>query len=223
MRRELLILSLLIACGCSAKRKDMANANATADVSPSEYSTALVDWSRTEKVYEKLETRLIVNATYRSGAFRAAWADEYARRYLLSDSERDEVKRREHGDSESYHEFFFAAYTPETRWNDFSRRDSMWRLRLFDDAGNAVEPLVVTKVKNDDPKAHAFYPYFTLWTKGYVVKFPRSGLSPDSKTLRFQLASGVGAAELTYSRAKADVPAPVRVENPAQPTASAAP
>ena len=222
MRRELLILSVLIACGCSQKRQDMANGKATADVQPGEYGAALNHWSRTEKVYEKLETRLIVNATWRSGAFRDAWADEWARRYVLSDAERDEIKRREHGDSESYHEFFFAAYTPETRWNDFSKRDSMWRLRLFDDAGNSVEPLVVTKVKNDDPKAHAFYPYFTLWTKGYVVKFPRGGLSPDSKTLRFQLTSGVGAAELLYERANADTPSPVRVEK-TSPTASAAP
>jgi hypothetical protein len=201
----------------------MANANATADVKPSEYREALNRWSGTEKVYDKLETRLIVSSTYKSAAFRDAWADEYSRRYLLSDADRDELKRREHADAESYHEFFFAAYTPESRWNDFSKRESIWKLRLFDDAGNSTEPLVVTKIKNDDPKLHAFFPYFTLWTKGYIVKFPKSGLSSDSKSLRIQFASALGAAELTLDRSGADTASPVRVENGGGSTASVAP
>ena len=190
----------------------MANHTATADVKEGEYNAALNRWSGTEKVYEKLETRLIVSSTYKSGAFRDAYADEYSRRYLLSDAERDELKRREHADAESYHEFFFAAYTPESRWNDFSKRESIWKVRLFDDAGNSVEPLVVTKVKNDDPKLRAFYPYFTLWTKAYVVKFPKSGLSADSKSLRIQFSSALGAAEIALDRSGADTASPVRVD-----------
>lgn len=199
----------------------MANGNATADVKPGEYDAALKRWTGSEKVYEQLETRLIVSSTYKSGAFRDAWSDEYARRYLLSDAERDEVKRREHADADSYHEFFFAAYTPESRWNDFSKRESIWKVRLFDDAGNSVEPLVVTKVKNDDPKLHAFYPYFTLWTKAYVVKFPKGGLSADSKSLRLQFSSALGAAEIAMDRSGADTPSPVRVEGGGSSTASA--
>lgn len=198
----------------------MANASATADVQQGEYPDALSRWSGTDKAYEKLETRLIVSATWKTGAFREAYADEYARRYLLSDAERDDLKRREYLDGESYHEFFFAAYTPESRWNDFSKRDSIWKLRLYDEEGNFVDPLVVTKVKNDDPKLHAFYPYFTLWTKGYVVKFPKSGLAPAPKSVRLQFASALGAAEIEYDGVGAAAPAPVRVEN-VMPTASA--
>ena len=207
------------AAGCGG-RKSMANAPATADVKAREYDAALKRWSGQHKAYEKLETRLLVTATYKSGAFRDAWSDEYARRYLLSDSERDELKRSELSDAEAYHEFFFAAYTPESRWNDFSKRDSIWKVKLFDDAGNQSEPLVVTKVKNDDPKLHAFFPYFTLWTKGYTVKFAKSGLSPDSKTLRLQITSAVAAAEISFDRQGADMSVPVRVDN-AGPTASA--
>lgn len=216
--RELAVLSLsvsvaLAAAGCAgSKRAEMANAEASKDVKPSEYSDALGSWTRESKVYAKLETRLIVNATYRSGAFREAYVDEYARRYLLASGERDDLRRRELNDAQTYHEFFFAAYTVESRWNDFSKRSSMWRLRLFDDKGASVEPLVVTRVKQDDPVLHAFYPYFSLWTRGYVVKFPREGLSPDSKTLRLQLTSAIGAAELEYARTNADREPPVRVQ-----------
>lgn len=218
MRRlELLILAALVAApalsGCAKKRADMANGKATADVKPSEYDAALDKWTREQKVYQSLETRLLVNATYKSGAFRDAWVDENARRQVLSDADRDELKRREHDAADSYHEFFFAAYTQESRWNDFSRRDSIWRLRLFDDKGGSVEPLVVTRVKQDDPITRAFYPYFSLWGRGYVVKFPRAGLAEDSKTLRLQMTSAIAAAELEYSREGADTTAPVRVEN----------
>lgn len=221
MRREILlaaVLSLAAAAGCGGRRS-MSNAPATADVKAGDYRSALKRWSGQHKSYEKLETRLIVSATYKSGAFRDAWSDEYSRRYLLSDTQRDDLKRSELSDAEAYHEFFFAAYTPESRWNDFSRRESIWKVRLFDDAGNEAEPLVVTKVKNDDPKLKAFYPYFTLWTKGYTVKFAKNGLSPDSKTLKLQLTSAVAAAEITFDRQGADMPVPVRVEN-AGPTAA---
>lgn len=227
MRLERIVLALCLAAALPAcgSRKNMANGKATADVKPGEYDAALKRWSGSQKVYEQLETRLIVSSTWKSGAFRDAWTNEYARRYLLSDAERDELKRREHADAESYHEFFFAAYTPEARWNDFSKRESIWKIRLYDDAGNSVEPLVVTKVKNDDPKLKAFYPYFTMWTKGYTVKFPKTGLSGDSKNLKIQFASAFGAAEIALDRSGADTAAPVRVENPAGggSTASVAP
>ena len=208
------LLGTTLVSGCSQKRAKMANGGATSDVKPSEYASALDKWTRERKVYQSLETRLLVNATYKSGAFRDAWVDENARRQVLSDADRDELKRREHDAADNYHEFFFAAYTQETRWNDFSRRDSIWRLRLFDDKGGSVEPLVVTRVKQDDPIVRAFYPYFTLWGRGYVVKFPRAGLAEDSKSLRLQMTSAVGAAELEYPREGADTSAPVRVENP---------
>lgn len=214
----LLLAATLPAC---KYRKTMGNAEATADVKRREYYAALDRWSGTHKVYEQLETRLIVSSTYKSGAFRDAYADEYARRYLLSDAERDDLKRREHDDAQSYHEFFFAAYTPESRWNDFSKRESIWKVRLFDDAGNWIEPLVVTRIKNDDPKLHAFFPYFTMWTKGYIVKFPKSGLSPDTKSLRIQFASALGAAEIALDRTGADTSAPVRVEKSGESTAVA--
>ena len=214
MRLEKICLAVLLAAslGACSSRKGMQNATATADVKPGEYKEALDRWSGTQKVYEQLETRLIVNTTWKSGAFRDAYTNEYARRYLLSDAERDDLKRREHADAEAYHEFFFSAYTPEPRWNDFSKRESIWKIRLFDDAGNSVEPLVVTKVKNDDPKAKAFYPYFSMWTRGYVVKFPKTGLSGDSKSLKIQFTSAFGAAEIALDRSGADTAAPVRVE-----------
>lgn len=215
-RASVLMMGFALLAGCGPKRSEMGNGKVTSDVKPSQYSDALKEWSRNEKVYQQLETRLIVSATYRSGAFRDAYIDEYARRYLLSDNERDAMRKREHDAASTYQEFFFAAYTPESRQNDFSRRNSMWRIRLFDDKGNSVDPLVVTKQKDNDPVLHAFFPYFSLWTKGYVVKFPRAGLDETSKTLRLQISSATGATEMTYDKTHADTSNPVRVENDGQ-------
>ncbi len=205
-------LAAIAASGCGGARSRMANAAATADVRPKDYGRAHTEWTRTEKVYDGLETKLLATATYRSAAFRDAYVDEYARRYLLSEPARDEMNAREHAEAERYHELFFAAYTGETRWNDFSKRTSIWKLRLFDDQGAYVEPLVVSKIPDDDPITRAFYPQFTPWTRGYLVKFPRPGLSEASKTLRLQVASAIGAAEMTFDRTKADTPAPARAE-----------
>ncbi len=209
MRRERLIAALVLclaATACGPKRASMAGANATADVKPESWKKSLGHWTRGQKVYDHLETRLLVNATWECGAFADAYADEYARRYVLNDQAREEFRKRQEADAQSYHTFFMSAYTVEGRWNDFSKRDSIWRVRLYDDKGASVEPLVINKVKDDDPVLHEFFPYFTLWTRGYILKFPKDGLSPDSKTLKLQLTSAIGAAELSYDRAGAETP-----------------
>lgn len=207
-RRDLAWLAslALVTAACGPSRARMAGAQATADVRPAQWNDAFARYTRSEKTYDHLETRLIVSATWRCGAFADAYANEYARRYVLSDSQRESFRKREESDAQSYQVFFLAAYTPESRWNDFSKRDSMWKIRLYDDKGNAVEPLVVTKVKDDDPTLHEFFPYFTLWTKGYVVKFAKDSLDPESKSYKLQITSSVGAAELAFDRAGADRP-----------------
>ena len=212
LRRSLLLLVPVLALACGPKREDMGNAKATADVKPSEYDKALERWSASDKVYHSLETRLIVSATWKSGAFREAYVGEYARRYLLAESERDSMLKKELDAASTYQEFFFAAYTDESRTNDFNKRNTIWRVRLFDDKGGFTDPLVLSKQKDDDPVLHAFFPYFSIWKHGYDVKFAKSALSPDTKTLRLQLTSAIADAVMTFDATGADVPSPVRVD-----------
>ena len=223
MRRELFLLgALALAAGCGPSRAKMAGAQATADVKPAKWGEAFDHWTRSQKVYDHLETRLIVSTTWENSAFAGAYADEYARRYVLNDAAREEFRKHQEADAQSYHTFFLAAYTTESRWNDFSKRNSIWRIRLYDDKGGSVEPLVVNKVKDDDPVLHEFFPYFTLWTRGYVLKFPKDGLAADTKTLKLQITSALGAAELSWDRAGADQPKMERADAPA-PVAAASP
>lgn len=234
MRRDAIGLAALLALtlgGCASRAK-MAGAKATADVKPTRYEQALGHWTRTRKDYNHFETRLIVSATWRNGAFAEAWTDEYARLYLLDDTAREQMRKREESDAQSYQTFFFAAYTPKRDWNDFSKRSSIWNVRLFDDKGNFTEPLVITKVKKDDPVLHAMFPFYDPWNTAYTVKFAKDALAPDTKTLTLRFTSAVGAAELTYDTAGADqppmeraaVPGAVSVAPAATPTpATAAP
>lgn len=212
VKRLLLLPILATALACGAKREDLGNSRATADVKPSEYDKALERWSTEDKVYQALETRIIVDATWKSGAFREAYVGEYARRYLLSEGERDSMLKKELDAASTYQEFFFAAYTDESRTNDFNKRNTIWRVRLFDDKGGFTDPLVISKQKDDDPVLHAFFPYFSIWKHGYDVKFAKNALSPDTKTLRLQLTSAIADALLTFDANGADVPSPVRVD-----------
>src|SRR5205814_9210088 len=116
------------AAACGPHRSSMAGAKATADVKESSWNGALARWTRGEKVYDHLETRLIASATWESGAFKEAYSAEYARRYVLNDAAREDFRKREESDAQSYYSFFFAAYTLDSRWNDFSKRDSIWRI-----------------------------------------------------------------------------------------------
>jgi len=225
LRRDLAVpLLLLCACahpaptqtnvsGAASGGDTSANGPAMAEAKPTKWGRALDAWTHTEKVYKDFETRLIVTATYRSEALRDSYVEEYARRYRLSEEEKEKMARREHDAGTTYQEFFIAAYTGNSRENDFNRRNSIWKLRLKDDKGNFVDPLTITRQKDDDPVAHSFYPYFSEWSRAYLVKFPRAGLADDSKTITLTLSSATADATLVYDRTHADTSAPgVHVE-----------
>ncbi|HBG47890.1 MAG TPA: hypothetical protein DDW94_13005 [Deltaproteobacteria bacterium] len=137
------------------------------------YNQALNRWSRGFKVYEGLESRLYMNATYKSVEFRKAYIQRYSESYAMGPERSQMLLERELEQAEGYNEFFFAAYTPDESINDFDKAASVWQLYLEDGSGGKVRPISIARVENSDAVIREFFPYYDLWSKAYVVKFPK--------------------------------------------------
>lgn len=171
----------------------------------SNYQDALNKWTRSKKIYEGVEARLYITATYKAMEFREAYIDRYVKSYQLGPVYRQTLLEREKEQEEKYNEFFFTAFTPEERWNDFHRSDSIWKMYLEDDAGARMIPISITRIDSSDPVIREFFPYFDLWSQGYVARFPKyteTGIEPlpgpNTKFFRIVVTGVLGKGELEW-------------------------
>lgn len=173
------------------------------------YEAVLGRWTGGAKIYEGIETRLIITATYKGFPFREAYIERYAKGYQLDDDYKKSLIEREKEAVEEANEFFFTAYTPEDRWNDFDSKDSIWRLFLEDDTGKRLVPLSVKRAEKGDPFIREFFPYIDPWSAAYTVKFPKySAEGKDSipgnasKFLKLTVTGILGKGEIIWQLKK---------------------
>src|SRR3989344_2048990 len=134
---------LTVFTGCAAKEKAIKPSLGYFDILP--------QMTKSKKVIDNLDSKLFVYATYKNWALRAAYVDEYARRYQMDVGQKEMLKEREKGLEERFNEFFIAVYTPDARWNDFNTRESIWKVYLEDEKGSRVSPIEIKKVDVDSP------------------------------------------------------------------------
>lgn len=183
-------------------------------------------WTRHDKVYQVLDNKLFVSATYHAPDFRHAFGIAFPDIY----GHGGKITRREltdmTGGVEQHHNFLVAAYTPYVRWNDFARDDSIWRISLYsksvgddgmDEAEVAPDDIIPLKV---DENLRAVYPYISRFDKIYLVRFPmtdawqRPLVHARTQEVVMRIASALGVATLRW---------PMHPEMLAPPTAGAAP
>lgn len=190
--------------GCASK-KEVVRQEPPVKAREAEYSDALNKRTRSIKIYEGFDARLYLSATYKDAAFREAYINRYAASVQMDDAYKKTLLEREAEEAERTNEFFFSAYTPEERWNDFDQRDSLWRLFLEDNTGKKLTPISVKKIDRSDPLLREMFPYMDLWSQGYIVRFPRysdTGVDPvpgkASTFLKITVTGILGKGEITW-------------------------
>lgn len=193
----LLFFSLLFMSGCGGVKAP----------SGGDYFKSLERWSRGERIYQGLESRLYVNATYKTADFRRAYIARYAASYELGPDHVKALSEREAEQAEAYNEFFFTAYTPDEALNDFERRESVWQLYIEDSAGNRARPISITAIDGSEPVIREFFPYFDLWSKAYTVRFPKYAdnggeINPEKAPVKLIITGVMGKGELEWRSGK---------------------
>jgi hypothetical protein len=162
-------------------------------------------WSREARIHRGLGVELIVSATFKSEQFRRAYADEYARAYMLTPEKKEQFLEAQLVAATHGHEFLMASFVPERKWNDFDKGNSMWKLYLVNDQNERVVPVEVRKVKQNDAVTPHFFPHITPWKSTYTVRFPRNIpasnqpiIKDATKGVKLVITSVLGTAEMDW-------------------------
>jgi hypothetical protein len=140
--------------------------------SPS-YGQVTESATRTREVHDGLSTRFILSATWLSGPWIAAFAEQYSNIYYLDAARREQVISRWREDSEKHVCFFVALYVPEEKGNDLEKPGTLWSLRLVRGDEVDFEPVYIRPSSMRPEEITRFFPYSGTWYRAYEVAFPR--------------------------------------------------
>ena len=160
--------------------------------------------TRTREVHDGLDTRFILSATWLSGTWVSAFAEEYSNIYYLDAARREQVISHWRGESEMHVRFFVALYVPVEKGNDLEKPGTLWSLRLVRGDEVDFEPVYIRRSSLRPEEVARFFPYSGTWFRAYEVAFPREAgepaISPPAGSQRLKLVlSGVeGRAVLAW-------------------------
>jgi hypothetical protein len=114
----------------------------------SPYPAALERWTRKCRIYRGgLDLELIAAATFKSHAFRAAYAAEYARTNQLDRREQEKMLRDQTEAANMYDDFVVSAFMPDKNWNDWNIKTTIWKVYLKRGDDIPIKPLEVRRIK----------------------------------------------------------------------------
>lgn len=188
----------------------MSLARVPRDYRANDYDAVYRRWTRSTELlmFQGLDQRIDVAATFLSWDFRHALLARFASDATLSEATRTEELARLRESALREHEFFVALVTTEQRFGRLDRPTSAWRVRLVDDRGREVGPAHIAPVRRPSAAEERYFPYVSPWRQLFRVRFPVRGLNADgteydvlgegtrSFTLRF--SGALGTADLRW-------------------------
>jgi hypothetical protein len=196
---------VLLAAGCALSPPKVGEQGASVPSAAEEkaYQQTLEHYSDHAEVYDLLNTHMFTALTYQSWPFREARIHRMATFQVQPQAVVDKNLAIERSAFDSFHEFFFGVHLPYYRYDDFDRRNSIWRISLVTDVGETTATSV-ERLGRADLNMRAIYPYMDDFWVGYRIRFPRSTASgdpvipPGTKRMMVRIASTLGKAELHF-------------------------
>jgi hypothetical protein len=171
-----------------------------------DYDSVLGRWTRTERLFSlsELETYLTATATFESWDFRWAYVVRYGQDYRLTIDQRKKLLDKALDETRQRHQFFVALYGTERRYDDLTKPDSAWIVRLIDDTGNETAPQEIIALRKPNALERNYFPYNTPFRLAFRIRFPRSAadgrptISPQAKWFGLRFAGAQGNSELVW-------------------------
>lgn len=189
-----LVAVLLLVSACSGIKTSYQNYRRARQ---GDYFQAVQRYSAYGSVYRGFETVLLVHGTYRSAAFREAYAAKYAADHRLGDADRRRLVEEETAAARKEFEFILAAYAPEKDTILLHSPRSLWTIYLEDDTGRRLSPNDVRGLERDRLRIEEYFPYITPWQELYRVRFPADPAFGGSR-IHLVLTGVLGATSLTF-------------------------
>jgi hypothetical protein len=197
----LAIAALEPAFACAGETPSTLSLQPNREVTAEDYDDVLKRWTRHDTVYQGLDSKLFVHATFMSPEFRRAFALRHTEVYGPGSEETAVLITNP--EAEEQLEFFFSASTSSPQWNDFDKENSIWRVTVEGDDHERVDG----KVRRIRPSANMriIFPYISDYAKTYVVRFPRTTpsqkavITASTREFDLKVSSALGQATLSWN------------------------
>lgn len=197
-------VSTLAVCGCAPQLVSLAEG--PREYVATDYESVLRHWTRTERLFSlsELDNFLTATATFESWDFRWAYTVRYVQDYRLTIDERKKLLEKALDETKRRHQFFVAIYGGERRYNDLTRPDSAWIVRLIDDTGNETAPEEIQLIKKPNAIERTYFPYNNVFRQAFRIRFPRvtaegrSTISTKAKWFGIRFAGAQGNTQLVW-------------------------
>ena len=159
-------------------------------------------FTRSAKLYDRVDDRAFATATYQAPSVREARAARVAEWKAMTAEERERLLAAERAEGERWEEFLLALYTNDRELNDLASARSVWRLALLVEGGGELLPAGRPERVRPDATLAGLYPHLGAFDVLYRVRFPRlSGARPLSEApFKLVLAGAPGRLELRFDR-----------------------
>lgn len=205
MRRLVLLVLLGLSLG-ACRPPPVTMEEGPREYVATDYEAILKRWTREESLYlfDELERALTVSATFETWDFRWAYVIRYAQDYRLTVPQRQRLLRERLEETRANHDFFIALYGAENRFNDLTRKDTAWIVRLIDSTGSETAPTQVESIRRPNIMEKRYYPYNTVWRKAFRLRFPTRGtdgrpaIASDAEWVGLRFAGAWGNFDLVW-------------------------
>lgn len=201
----MLAISLSLGTGCVTPQVSLAEG--PREYVATDYESVLRKWTRTEDLFavSELENYLTATATFESWDFRWAYVVRYVQDYRLTIEQRKKLLERTLEETRQRHQFFVALYGGDRRFNDLTKPNSAWIVRLIDDTGNETAPEEIMAITKPNALERTYFPYNTVHRMAFRIRFPRATadgrrtISPQAKWFGIRFAGAQGNSELVWT------------------------
>ena len=200
-------LALVAAClvlGCASAPVVVSLGEPSKLATSKDYVSQVKRWTRHAHLRSDFDEALDVDATLRSPEFRDAYAAKYIELYRIGAENQAHTRGEIMADGADTYEFHVETATHDYALNDLTSAKTVWRLTLVDDEGHEVQPTRVTPVKERRKLDEEFYPYVSIFSRGWTVRFPRTRadgtplVGSDTKALTLRFAGPQGSVDLVW-------------------------
>jgi hypothetical protein len=200
----LLLLAPVAVAGCASAPIVVSLAEPAPPPTAKDYVDELKKWTRHAHLRNDFDQALDVDATMRSPEFREAFAAKYIEVYRIGPENQPHTRGDILSDGADSYEFHVETATHDYALNDLTSAKTVWRVTLVDDEGHEVQPARVTGLKERRALDQEFYPYTSVFSRGWTLRFPRTRVdgSPlvgsDTQALTLRFAGPQGSVDLVW-------------------------
>lgn len=207
--RAILLAGCLVAlgvAGCTSRSSMVNIAPTNHQYGQGAYTRVFTHWTRHAKIIklERLDTTIRVHSTCLSPDFIAAYVARYEHLFKLPRRERNRISKEMNDTWKESYAFTVAAATTDHRWNDFDKKQSIWRIALINDLQQQVAPMEITAEKINTVTIKEMFPYVQDFYRFYRIRFPRKLsdgtelIRKDTRYIAIRFAGPLGKTELVW-------------------------